>query len=181
MRQEQLSAALLERAEIRIHRIHVTDGLVDDRHVSVEVEFLPVEIRIVERDANDVEHAAGRLIRAAQRRYRIAERLAGKDQFAFRVLHAAVERVDRSQLRRRQARVVVFACGAQQLREVHCALSRIVQESFLEGVAGVGHHLIHERRLLGREAAFRMTRQLDASRDARGPHVDVAVRQQSRQ
>src|SRR5262249_57936702 len=91
MGQEQLAAALLERAEIRIHRVHVADGLVDDRHVAVEIELLPVQVRIVERDANDVERATRRLIRAAKRTNRIAERLAGKDQLALRIPDAAVE------------------------------------------------------------------------------------------
>ena len=121
---------------------------------------MPVQVRIVESDPNNIKRTARRLIRAAQRRYRIAESLARKDQFAFRVPHSAIECVDGFQLRRRKAGRVVLAVLAwvtKQFREVHFALTRVVQESFLECAAGVHDHLIHQSGLLRHEVSFRMT------------------------
>ena len=77
---------------------------------------------------------------------RIAQRLAGEDQLAFRVLHAAVERLDGDHLRVIEA-VLGLARLTFQHREVHLAGSRVVQEAFLQRVAGVRHQVVDERRL----------------------------------
>jgi hypothetical protein len=43
VRDQQLAAARLELAQIGIHRIDVPDLLVEELHVAIEIELLPVE------------------------------------------------------------------------------------------------------------------------------------------
>src|SRR5207249_4810169 len=63
--EEQLTAVRLERLEIGIHSVDESNLLVDDRHVAIEVEAVPVVIRILKRpDTNGVGHLSRR--RAAQ-------------------------------------------------------------------------------------------------------------------
>ena len=56
---QQLSTARLEFAQVRIHGIHVAFFLVDDLEVPVKIEIVPVVVRVIVRNANEVERAAG--------------------------------------------------------------------------------------------------------------------------
>ena len=102
---QELAAARFEFAQIGIHGIHVADLLVEKLHVAIEIELLPIDIRIVVGDAHEIEQAAGSLVGCALRADRIAQRLAGEDQLTLRVLHAAVKRLDGLHLRVGETRI----------------------------------------------------------------------------
>ena len=171
--QQQLAAVRLERVQVGIDRVDEANLPVDDRHVAIEIERLPVIVGILKRpDPHRVDHLGRR--RAPQRRHRIAERLAGENQLTLAVLEAAVVVLHSLELRPGQTGVR-FRAHAQQRGEIEAALARIVQEAFLERVA-----LLHDRRRDHlrfdlRDRLIRVSGQVDAAREAGGVHVDVPV------
>ena len=116
----------------------------------------------------------------ALRADRIAQRLAGEDQLALRVLDAAVERLDRLQLRVGEARVA-GACPPGTSSDEKSTLH--ARGLFRNPSLSVSHLFV--TRLLTSAACSAVIARsgwrdrLDAPLDAGRPHVDVTVGQRA--
>ena len=171
--EQQLAAVRLELLEIGIGRVDEADRAIDDRHVAVEIERVPVVVRVLERpDPHGIDHVdvAG----ASLRRQRVADRLSREDHLTFAVLQPAVEHLDALELRGRQA-LVRLGSLTQKGREAECALLRVVQKALVERVAFLHHCVVDHLRLLGRDGHVGITGEHNLPRRSGGVHVNMAV------
>ena len=172
----QLAAAREERPHVRIRGVHdQVLGQVALHDVLVEVERLPVPVRILEHDVAILVVGHGLQLGACGLRApsELAARHERREELLLRarVHRVRVDLPGRRHLRRRQARRTV-ALLAEQHRGIEPALPRIVDQAVLQPVARVARgerRLVNDRILGGRDVARRIPQHRigDPERDGR--------------
>ena len=166
--------------EIRVHRVDVADLLVEDTSC-------------LDRDRTSASRRSDRCRRSGRGRTR--RRAPGSCRAARRSDCRAPGRrrsahPSSSSRRRRRSRRFSAARSVRQRvvvlarRRTSASRSPLCTAADCSGILPSACRTcsspsVHQRRLLGGEVAFRMTRQLDASRHACRPHVDVTVGQRA--